>query len=137
MQSASKHVHSLKRRKGVEHAQRQAADQVAVQVESPGDETRGSQRSLFSRTCSRRVHQHAHAHAHERVWVCMYARACVESTSLNTYPHAHTSTRAHTHARTRTLMYVHELVARTNICIHASHTSHVPACTIMICISCM
>ena len=26
MQSASKHVHSLKRREGVEHAQRQAAD---------------------------------------------------------------------------------------------------------------
>ena len=113
MQSASKHVHSLKRRKGVEHAQRQAADQVVLQEDVPGDETRGSQRSLFSRTCSRRVHQHAHAHAHERVWVCMYARAGVESTSLNTYPHAHTRTHAHTHTRTRTHMYVHELVART------------------------
>ena len=126
MQSASKHVHSPKRRKGVEHAQRQAADQVAVQVEGPGDETRGSQRSLFSRTCSRRVHQHAHAHAHERVWVCMYARACVESTSLNTYPHAHTSTRAHTHThahvRTRArrpYQYMHTCISyQSCACMH-------------------
>ena len=71
MQSASKRLHSPKRCEAVEHAQRQVADQVVGQIEDPGDETRGSQRSLFSRTCSRRVHQHAHAHAHERVWVCI------------------------------------------------------------------
>jgi len=111
MQSASKRVHSPKLCEAVKSARRQVAEQVLVQIEAPGDETRGSQRSLFSRTCSRRVHQHAHAHAHERVWVRMYARACVESTSLDTYQHAHTSARAHTHTRTRTLMYVHELVA--------------------------